>query len=486
MARRARPWLRRLRLAAEILTVLCGIGAAGLWCSLPNTRRLADENPTSTAFIDLRRAQARDAGRRWRLEWQWRPLGKISRYLRASVIYAEDARFYTHDGVDWDAIEKAFERNLSDGEMSVGGSTITQQLAKNLYLSPSRNPLRKLRELLIAYSLEDTLTKQRILELYLNVAEWGDGVFGAEAAAWKWFGHSAQSLKPSEAARLAIALPNPIKRAPDVHDEMLTKKAVRIIRLLRMQGLINGAQERQALDEIGANTARVRPDASLLPVPVPTPSRHPRRPPSRSRCRKKPRHRRRERVGLIDVDPVARALDPDPRDRVRVELRATIGAHAVGRPGNEQRLVAERCEPSCERPGHAELDELGRMAMEHIGRREHQCRVIAAEIRTGDAVGVDLRSHLGEAARDELVVRVRGRCRREPRVRLPSISITPRTGARSATSVARTPPSECPTRTAGGSLASHAAIASAVSSIDAAVSGHAERPQPGRSTRTWV
>jgi monofunctional biosynthetic peptidoglycan transglycosylase len=282
MARRPRRWMRRLRLAAEILTVLCGIGATGLWCSLPSTQKLADENPTSSAFIDLRREQAADAGKPFQLAWDWRPLGKISRYLRAAVIYAEDAQFYTHDGVDWDAIEKAWDRNRAEGAMSVGGSTITQQLAKNLYLSPSRNPVRKLRELLIAYSLEDTLTKQRILELYLNVAEWGDGVFGAEAASRKWFGHSAQALSPSEAARLAIALPNPFKRAPDVHDEMLTKKAVRIIRLLRMQGLINGAQERQALDEVGASSARVRPDASLPPGPAaqaPTPAEVPPAPP---------------------------------------------------------------------------------------------------------------------------------------------------------------------------------------------------------------
>lgn len=236
------------------------VAALALWCSIPNTGRLADENPKSTAFIDMRREQATAARKPWKLEWQWRPLGKISRYLRAAVIYAEDANFYTHDGVDWRALEHAFDKNLETGELSVGGSTITQQLAKNLYLSPSRSLVRKAREMLIAFSLEDHLTKQRILELYLNCAEWGDGVFGAEAAARHWFGHSAQSLTPSEAARLAIALPNPFTRDPTVKSELLTKKAVRIIRLLRMQGLINATQERQALDDVGATTAVVRPD----------------------------------------------------------------------------------------------------------------------------------------------------------------------------------------------------------------------------------
>jgi hypothetical protein len=149
------------------------------------------------------------------------------------------------------------------GAMSIGGSTITQQLAKNLYLSPRRSLIRKVRELLIAFSLEDHLGKQRILELYLNVVEWGDGVFGAEAAARTWFHHSAQALSPAEAVRLAVALPNPITRAPNVRDPELTRKAVRLIRVLRMEGLLGAAQERTALDEVGAPDERVLPDREV-------------------------------------------------------------------------------------------------------------------------------------------------------------------------------------------------------------------------------
>ena len=272
MPRKPPPrWLRRLAIAAEVMVIAAGLGACAIYASLPNTARLADENPTSTAFIDLRRDQ-HSGEKDWKLEWKWRPIGKISRYLRAGVIYAEDANFYTHDGVDWQALQQAFDKDLESGEISVGGSTITQQLAKNLYLSPSRSPLRKAREMLIAFSLEDHLTKTRILELYLNVVEWGDGVFGAEAASQHWFGHSAQSLSPSEAARLAIALPNPFLRNPTVHTEELRKKAVRIIRLFRMQGLVNAAQERQALDDVGAQSAVVRPDNSLPPPSPATPS----------------------------------------------------------------------------------------------------------------------------------------------------------------------------------------------------------------------
>ena len=267
-------------MVAEIGTMLVGFATLLLWCSIPNPERLADENPTSTAFIDLRREQAADAGKALKLEWQWRPLGKISRYLRAAVVYAEDGHFYEHDGVDWHAIEVAFDKNIEMGELSVGGSTITQQLAKNLYLSRSRSVIRKLREMLIAFALEDHLTKQRILELYLNVAEWGDGVFGAEAAAKHWFHHTAQTLSPSEAARLAIALPNPFTRDPTVKSAELTKKAVRIVRLFRMQGLINAAQERAALDEVGAPDTPVLPDKSLPAAPPVPAAAEPTEPPA--------------------------------------------------------------------------------------------------------------------------------------------------------------------------------------------------------------
>ncbi len=258
-SRPRRRWLQIIGRVVEVGTVLVAFGLLLLWCSVPDTERLATENPTTTAFIDLRHEQAADAGKPFKLEWKWRPLGKISRYLRASIIYAEDYNFYRHDGVDWDAIESAVEANLEKGNLSIGGSTITQQLAKNLYLSPQRSFLRKLRELLIAYSLEDNLSKQRILEIYLNVVEWGDGVFGAEAAARHWFGKSAQALTPAEAVRLAIALPNPFKRAPNVKSPDLTKRAVRLIHLLRIQGLIDEPQERIALDTVGA------PDAKTLP-----------------------------------------------------------------------------------------------------------------------------------------------------------------------------------------------------------------------------
>ncbi len=240
--------------------VAAALAALLLWCSIPDTAQLASNNPASTAFIDLRRAEA---GKPFTLRWQWRPLSAISRYLRAAVIYAEDYNFYRHDGIDWRAVEHAIAADWNTGAMSIGGSTITQQLAKNLYLSPRRSLVRKLREALIAFSLEDHLSKQRLLEIYLNIIEWGDGVFGAEAAARAYYHHDASSLSPAEAVRLAIALPNPITRAPTVRDPELTRKAVRLIRLLRMQGLIDAGKERTALDEVGAPGERVLPDREV-------------------------------------------------------------------------------------------------------------------------------------------------------------------------------------------------------------------------------
>ena len=249
-----RRWRRRLRIAGELATLAVTIPLLFVWCSIPDPSPLAHENPTTTAFVELRRSEAAAAGKKLELRMTWRPLGRISRYLRDAVVLSEDWSFYSHDGVDWGAIEHAFETDLASG-LKIGGSTITQQLAKNLYFSPSRSVIRKVREMLVAFRLEKHLSKQRILELYLNVVEWGDGVFGAEAAARRWFGVSAAALTPAQAARLAIALPNPRTRAPNVHSAELAKKAVRIVRLFRVQGVIDADQEREALSDLGVETA---------------------------------------------------------------------------------------------------------------------------------------------------------------------------------------------------------------------------------------
>jgi monofunctional biosynthetic peptidoglycan transglycosylase len=167
-------------------------------------------NPASTAFMDARLDEMREDNPAAKLQHQWVPYNRISPHLKRALVAAEDGKFLDHEGFDWDGIEKAFEKNLKKGRIVAGGSTISQQLAKNLFLSKSKNPFRKLQEAIITVMLETTMSKRRIFEIYLNVIEWGDGVFGAEAAARKHFRTSAASLGPDQAARLAGMVPNPV------------------------------------------------------------------------------------------------------------------------------------------------------------------------------------------------------------------------------------------------------------------------------------
>jgi monofunctional biosynthetic peptidoglycan transglycosylase len=182
--------------------------ASYLYATVPDVRPLATRNPESTAFIDLRVREAKLDGRDLKIRQRWVPYSRISSQLTRAVLTAEDSAFWQHEGIDFDALKESMEYNLERMEFARGASTITQQLAKNLYLSPSKNPARKLRELMIARRLEAVLSKKRILELYLNVVEWGDGVFGAEAAARAHFGSPASGLGAEQAALLAGALVN--------------------------------------------------------------------------------------------------------------------------------------------------------------------------------------------------------------------------------------------------------------------------------------
>ena len=199
------PILRALIAAAAVAFAV----VAYVYLTLPDVRVLATTNPTSTAFMRLRQAEAEREGRKLRHRHQWVRYSRISKNLQRAVLVAEDSRFFQHEGVDLEEIKKSIEINMERGGAIRGASTITQQLAKNLYLSPSRDPLRKLKELIIARRLEAALPKARILEIYLNVIEWGDGVWGAEAAARTYFGVPASALSREQAALLAGAIINP-------------------------------------------------------------------------------------------------------------------------------------------------------------------------------------------------------------------------------------------------------------------------------------
>jgi monofunctional biosynthetic peptidoglycan transglycosylase len=175
----------------------------------PRVGALATRPPRTTAFIERYRAEQRAARRDDRVQWTWVPYAAISNPVKRAVVVAEDIRFFAHGGIDFDEVEDALKRAVEQKELPRGASTITQQLAKNLWLTPSRNPLRKAREAILAWQLERTLSKRRILELYLNVAEFGPGCYGVEAAARRYLGKSAAELGPLEAAQLAASLPNP-------------------------------------------------------------------------------------------------------------------------------------------------------------------------------------------------------------------------------------------------------------------------------------
>ena len=168
-----------------------------------------NHNPTSTAFMRLQLEKLQEKNPKATLQHKWVPYNRISVHLKRAIIAAEDANFAEHDGVDWEALQKAYEKNAKKGKVVSGGSTITQQLAKNLFLSGQRSYLRKAEEMAITFMLEMMMDKRRILEIYLNVIELGTGVFGAEAGAQRYFGVSAAALGPQEAARLAVMLPNP-------------------------------------------------------------------------------------------------------------------------------------------------------------------------------------------------------------------------------------------------------------------------------------
>ena len=180
-----------------------------VYLTLPDVRPLRAVNPATTAFMELRAGEARDKRQAPRHLQQWVSDRHIAPSLKRAVTVAEDDAFWHHEGVDFEQLQESLELDWARGRLLRGGSTITQQLAKNLYLSPSRNPLRKMRELLIARRLEAELSKTRILELYLNVIEWGDGIYGVEAAARSYFHVSAAELTESQSALLAAAIVRP-------------------------------------------------------------------------------------------------------------------------------------------------------------------------------------------------------------------------------------------------------------------------------------
>ncbi|MDD4928539.1 MAG: monofunctional biosynthetic peptidoglycan transglycosylase [Gallionella sp.] len=174
-------------------------------------------NPSTSAFMEDRLELMQDKNPDAELQHRWVPYSKISNNLKRALIASEDAKFVDHEGFDWEGIQKAYEKNIKKGKIVAGGSTISQQLAKNLFLTGARSPFRKIEEAAITVMMEAVMDKERIFEIYLNVIEWGDGVFGAEAAAQHYYHTSASQLSAAQAAKLAAMVPNP--RYYDKHRE---------------------------------------------------------------------------------------------------------------------------------------------------------------------------------------------------------------------------------------------------------------------------
>jgi monofunctional biosynthetic peptidoglycan transglycosylase len=234
--------MKRLALVASLLIAAGLLGLALLVVlGLPSreaVRALSSKNPGPTALMRQREAEARRKGRKARAEQQWVPLGQISRSLIQAVIAAEDQKFFGHAGVDWQAIQESLEHNVEQGHAWRGGSTLTQQLAKNLYFGTEKTVVRKLRELIVTRWLEQDLKKRRILEIYLNVIEWGDGVYGAQAGARRWYDKPAAALTADEAAGLAAMIPNPRRINPEQNQARHARATRRVLWLMAHAGFL--------------------------------------------------------------------------------------------------------------------------------------------------------------------------------------------------------------------------------------------------------
>ncbi|MBI5588241.1 MAG: monofunctional biosynthetic peptidoglycan transglycosylase [Deltaproteobacteria bacterium] len=221
-----------------ILPALAFSVAALYFFAVPDVSFLVKENPLKTSLMRFREAEWKAKGREKDVYQTWVPYSRISPYLVKATLISEDDKFWSHEGFDYDAIQRAIEKDIKAGKFKAGGSTISQQLAKNLFLTPEKSAFRKFREALITWKIERTLSKKRILELYLNVAEWGDGVYGAEAASRHYFGKSASGLTAMEAARLSVVLPSPRRLNASGDQKYVNSRAEIIYDIMVKRGIV--------------------------------------------------------------------------------------------------------------------------------------------------------------------------------------------------------------------------------------------------------
>ncbi len=244
----------RLRKIAVICWILANVLLLGfvahIFLVLPDVQKLADENPATTSFLEYRLAEAESNSRSLKIQRKWAALKTIPRLLRRTIVVAEDASFWTHNGVDWHEIEAALRDFHEKGKRLRGASTITQQTAKNLYFTPDRNFYRKIRELVVARDLEKHLSKSRILELYLNYIEFGEGIFGIQSASQHYFKKSPMELSVFEMVRLAAIIPNPLELNPLKPTNGLKWRCRVILKRIHHYKWINDGQFRSAENEM--------------------------------------------------------------------------------------------------------------------------------------------------------------------------------------------------------------------------------------------
>ncbi len=228
---RSWKWFSLLFLSMAVLALLYLV-------FVPNVSRLRTENPGKTSFMECQEREARKKGKPFKIYQIWVPLGRISPTLIKAVLIAEDDKFWSHEGFDYEAMKKALEKDVKAGKFKLGGSTISQQLARNLFLSPEKSLLRKVREAVITWRMERVLPKKRILELYLNVVEWGEGIYGIEAASRHYYGKPSSALTPEESARLAAVLPNPRKYRPVGSQRYVLHRADLIYDIMVRRGIV--------------------------------------------------------------------------------------------------------------------------------------------------------------------------------------------------------------------------------------------------------
>jgi len=239
-------WLLRIIVISILLIIMLGLW---FYLTLPDVAELAKKNPATTALIEQRKAEAKTQNKNIRIRMSWISYGAIPEMMKKTVRISEDANFYFHEGVDFEEMKESLKRNWEEGRIVRGGSTITQQLAKNMYLSTEKSLIRKIKEYFIARRLEKTLSKNRIFQLYLNLIEFGPGIFGVEAAARYYFGKSVAELSLSEQIRLTAVIPRPLTDAPTSNSRWMRWRCCWISKKLRLYKYIDDATYESLMTE---------------------------------------------------------------------------------------------------------------------------------------------------------------------------------------------------------------------------------------------